>query len=248
MTTTVKQPPFEPEIVSTLHWPLMAKKERLRRGYMIWDKSQMPPGYGTAAQVNFLYNPSEVSASYTMQYAASATQQFRNPGDSANLVVPMQQTVNFTLLFDRTYAFWDNIGGDLAEFGVDVDVNAMKQFTGMFVNNDQQANATGQAAGLMQGVMGRVNSYLHFAQGRQGLSYYGFVDSWDVTYTHFSNNMIPMRCSLDVSFTLLPPNQQQNNKKGVIQPGGPGGPVFGTPGNPQRPGPGPTPFASVGGR
>lgn len=247
MATMYIQAPFEPEIASNLHWPLNQSKERLRRGYMIWDKSQMPPGYSSPAQVNFLYNPSEISASYTMQYAASATQQFRNPGDTANLVVPMQQAVSFTLLFDRTYAFWNSIQGELSEFGVDVDVRAMKQFTGMFVDNDGQANATGQAAGLFQGVMGRVNAYLHFAQGRQGLSYYGYVDSWDVTYTHFSNNMIPMRCSMDVSFTLLPPPQQQNNKTGLGSPITPGGGNL-SGGLPTRPGPGPTPFGNVGGR
>lgn len=247
MTDTFTQPPFEPEIASSLHFPLMDQKERLRRGYMIWDKTQMPQGYSSAAQVNFLYNPSEVGASYTMQYAASATQQFRNPGDTADLVVPMQQAVNFTLLFDRTYAFWNSIGGELSEFGVDVDVRAMKQFTGMFVSNDQQANATGQAAGLFQGVMGRVNAYLHFAQGRQGLSYYGYVDSWDVTYTHFSNNMIPMRCSMNVSFTLLPPPAQQNNKTGLGSPITPGGGNL-SGGLPTRPLPGPTPRANVAGR
>lgn len=246
-----RQDPFEAQIASNMHQPLNEHKEFLRRGYMIWDEQNLPPGYSEAARVLFLYNPTEVAASYTLQgnEAASYTQIFRNPQDTADLRVALQQAVSFTLLFDRTYAFWNGASGDMSLFGVDTDVRAMRQFTGMFVNNDQQANATGQAANLSQGIMGRINSYLHFAQGRQGLSYYGYVDSWDVTYTHFTNNMVPMRCSLDVSFTLLPPKTQTNNKKGNSGPGTitttPGG---GSGGLPTRPFPGPSPIANVSGR
>lgn len=244
-----RQDSFEDQIANNMHQPLNDRKEFLRRGYMIWDKSSLPPGYSEAAQVLFLYNPSEVSATYALQPSATAAQWFRNPSDTAQLRVPLVQSVNFTLLFDRTYAFWNGATGDMLLYGVDTDVRAMRQFTGMFVNNDNQAQATGQQAGLSQGIMGRIDSFLHFAAGRQGLSYFGYVDSWDVTYTHFSNNMVPMRCSLDVSFTLLPPKAQTNN-----HPGGNHGPgTTATPGGgngtlPTRPVSGPTPFASVSGR
>jgi hypothetical protein len=42
--------------------------------------------------------------------------------------------------------------------------------------------------------------------GVYGAFYYGYVDSFDVTFTHFTQFMVPMRAAVDVSFTLLPLN------------------------------------------
>lgn len=39
-------------------------------------------------------------------------------------------------------------------------------------------------------------------QGR--LSYYGVISSISITYTHFSQTMVPFRCAISVSMTLLP--------------------------------------------
>jgi hypothetical protein len=238
MATVYKQPKFDAELSTNLRWPLTDNKDNLRRGYMVWDTQPHPPrGYtakdAQSAVVQFLYNPSEISASYSIQFYGAAIQ-FPNVNDTATLRTGLSQTVNFTLLFDRTYAFWDNKGGDLAEIGVDVDVRQLKQFTGMFIQSQNQAQATGgKNAALSQGIMGRIDSYVVFSGSiKHGLIYYGFISSWDVTYTHFSNKMIPMRCSVDVSFTLLPPPTQANNKPGsvptpVTTVGGRGGPTGG---------------------
>lgn len=222
MTTVYTQPQPDKELAHNLRWPLTANKDNLRRGYMVWDTQPHPPkGYSTAdaktAAVQFLYNPSEISASYAIQFFGAQIQ-FPNVNDTATLRTGLSQTVNFTLLFDRTYAFWDNAAGDLAQIGVDVDVRQMRQFTGMFIQSQNQAQASGGAnAALSQGIMGRIDSYVVFSGSiKNGLVYYGFIDSWDVTYTHFSNKMIPMRCSVDVSFTLLPPPSQSNNKPGTV--------------------------------
>jgi hypothetical protein len=36
------------------------------------------------------------------------------------------------------------------------------------------------------------------------LNYYGFISEWSPTYTHWTTSMIPIRASVDVTFTMLP--------------------------------------------
>jgi hypothetical protein len=36
------------------------------------------------------------------------------------------------------------------------------------------------------------------------LAYYGYVDSWSVNYTHWTQQMVPIRCVISVEFTMLP--------------------------------------------
>lgn len=40
------------------------------------------------------------------------------------------------------------------------------------------------------------------------LAYYGYISEWSVEYTHWTQNMIPIRCSITVNFTMLPQPQQ----------------------------------------
>lgn len=242
------QPKPDAELAHNLHWPLTNNKDYLRRGYMVWDKTpKLPPGYSQAATVEFLFNPTEINASYSVQFQGAA-KQYPNLNDTALLRTGLSQSVSFTLLFDRTYAFFNNKGGDLAALGVDVDVRQMRQFTGMYVAAKNQAQANGGASfTVAQGIMAQIPSYVFFSGVvSHGLIYYGFVNAWDVTYTHFSNKMVPMRCAIDVSFTLLPPPSQTNNKPGTIP--GPVTTVGGRGGGPHTGGPGSGPVNGVGGR
>lgn len=36
------------------------------------------------------------------------------------------------------------------------------------------------------------------------LAFFGFIQEWSVQYTHFTENMIPIRCVVSVNFTMLP--------------------------------------------
>lgn len=206
---------------------------KLQRGYMVWDQSQsFPPGYdkgGGPAVVLFLYNPSSIQTSYQIQTsAANAATMYPLSSDSAQLRVPLSQQVEFTILFDRTFELWGSVGqaknSDVQKIGVDVDVRAMRQFCGMYSGtkagalpgNAGAGQAVGTAGGLTQGIMEMVLGYVFFAAKGQGLSYYGYCDSWEVTYTHFTQEMIPMRCSVNISFTLLPPPAQQTTPSGNI--------------------------------
>lgn len=186
----------------------------LQTGLLIWDAAL----YGSQASVVFQYNPSSFEASYELQNTTvNASMMYQVTPGEASLTVPMQQQVEFTLLFDRTFDLWGTVGkeGDsqINAWGVDADVMALKQYTGMFNTTGTGANSfnitlptVGQ---LTQGLMQPMLGYLYFTGSpNYGSFYYGYVDSWDATYTHFTQDMVPMRCSCDVSFTLWPPPSQ----------------------------------------
>ena len=239
------QPPFDSRIASVT-WPMLnssGQAQQLQRGFMIWDTSNAAGatgtnalGYaaGTAAQVNFLFNPSQVTAQYGVTDASvQSSTMLPVAGDPSKAFIPLQQTVEFALLFDRTYEMWSLAGNPntnpgvnpataLQTIGVDVDVRAMRQFTGMTsaVNpaTTQTPGGAGGAAGtgiapgtpgtLSQGIMIIIPSFVYFGAPGTGISFYGFVSEWDVTYTHFSATMVPIRAAINVTFTLLPPTGQ----------------------------------------
>lgn len=51
------------------------------------------------------------------------------------------------------------------------------------------------------------NSTNFAAVGAQ-LSFYGYISEWSVQYTHWTSTMVPIRCSISVNFTMLPPPAQ----------------------------------------
>lgn len=126
----------------------------IQRGAMFWDtinKDNWPDGYaksGLPAVVNFLFNPSTISASYqTYDGAAQAALMFPTSAYSAAPRVPIQQQVSFSIMFDRTYELNDaSQSADMKAFGVWLDVAAMMQLTGMFANNYSQYNPSGSGS------------------------------------------------------------------------------------------------------
>lgn len=222
----VTQPPFDPRI-QTLAFPLGGNQYgSLQRGYMVWDNTQLLTGYSAAAQMNFLFNPSTVTASYSLipDTSVQAAMMFPTAYNNTDLRVPLSQTVEWSLLFDRTFELWGNYNSGTQQgvtpsaadnnnpsvVGVMVDINAMQQFTGMYANfySGQQGAATAAGSSIsgslynQQGIMMPVYSYVWF--GSAALFYYGYVSEWDVTITHWTQYMVPMRCVINVSFTMMP--------------------------------------------
>jgi hypothetical protein len=141
----------------------------IQRGFMQWDVSNgWPAGYGDAkgtgaavsgskpAVVNFLFNPSTVSASYQMtdSTAQTALMYPLSTSGQAQPLVPIQQQVSFSLMFDRTYELnSSSSNADMKDFGVWLDVAAMMQFTGMFaaIYQGNAAALTGSAPSSASG-------------------------------------------------------------------------------------------------
>lgn len=225
------QPKFDPRI-SSVHTPLAGGPVRLKRGYMYWDKPIT--GYNGIAFVHYLFNPSEVSVDYSLaDTSATASLIFANASDTADLRIPLDQTASWSILYDRTYELWGSYNDDGTPkfsgsvndprvFGVEADIMQWREFTGMNVgfNFDKKASANAGSAnpnsGLSKwgnlagstGVLQMVPSWAVF--GYQNYPrYYGYISDWNVTYTHWTQFMVPMRAVVNITFNLLPPPGRQ---------------------------------------
>jgi hypothetical protein len=49
------------------------------------------------------------------------------------------------------------------------------------------------------------------------LAFYGFLSEWSVEYTHWTANMVPIRCVISVSFTMMPTSSQTPGAAAVWQ-------------------------------
>jgi hypothetical protein len=202
---------------------------QMRRGFMVWDKPQ--PGYGSnRARVNFLYNPTTVTANYALNPSSALTAALLFSQGGAGLkaapMAPMSQSISFSLLFDRTFELWNhyttkgvpsNPNGvmDPHARGVLTDVLALQQYTGQLANSTFQDQGGGsQAIGAnnspamtstfqLQGIQEMTLGWVYFG-GAYGAFYYGYISGFTVTYTHWTQYMVPMRCAVDVGFVLMP--------------------------------------------
>jgi hypothetical protein len=110
----------------------------LFRGYiesasLVSGGQKSPTNPQGSYSLNFLYNPSTVSVSHSL----NASDQMIPPylRQAADTGIPLRTsggTVNFSLLFDRTYEVWDGRVGDLAhDLGVLLDVHVLYGLTGI---------------------------------------------------------------------------------------------------------------------
>jgi hypothetical protein len=256
---TIIQPKFDKRM-RTVRNPLNGGQAQFDRGFMVWDTAfTQAAGYDpkNPPAVSFLFNPSTVQASYSLSDSTAQAAMIFGVAGGGTPFVGLQQQMNFTIMFDRTYevqwpvtaapatpwsAGGDTVaeyaGQDVIEMGCEVDVRQMKQFTGMFSNANTGSGAgfyttganatnptagatalgsqgsitqtinqaTGSGAGPQQGIMLIMPSFCYFGSSIVGgtSQFYGYVDSWDVQYTHYTNLMVPIRCVVDVEYTLLP--------------------------------------------
>ena len=268
------QPKFDARLF-TMAFPLTGSQSgTIQRGYMIWDSPGLPLQYGSAlATVHYLYNPSTVASDFNIASAsAQASLDFPNPGDAAKLAIPLSQTVQWSLMFDRTFELWGNYGSDgtpnnifgggnndPTSIGVQADVMQFMQFTGMlasgqFTTNGQGGLTANAAYSTTQtGIMQMIPAWAYFGASnvQNNLMYYGYINEWSVQYTHWTQYNIPMRCVISVNFTMLPwpstqPSQNASDSAWSVLPtptGGPGITNVANPGQTTQ-----LPTTGVGGR
>ena len=207
--TIISNPPFDKRIYN-VHGLVASKKgSGLTRGRIRQAQQQKN---GNRYGCNFLYNPSAVQAQHAID--TSIVPQ-TDPNDVSTLVVPLQQSVSFSLLFDRTYETWDRAYNNkpAGRQGVYADVLALYNIVGITAPIDlsaiTEAGAEGAVGERQAGKMETMTAspmvytpvWVYFGGP---LKYYGVITSLGVTYSHWTQNMIPSRCGVDVSVTLLP--------------------------------------------
>lgn len=222
----ISNPPFDERIstLSGLQTVIQGPRaSQLSRGYIIQDK-----GLGlTQYSVRFLYNPSLVAVSHQTD-AANATvtpQNYRNPLDKGAWNIPLAASVSFNLLFDRTYELWSKSGArnptdwtqGSGEAGVRVDVEALYRVVGIYQPTAVQPPTTSPnttPANLYSngdpGPMPLTPVTVYFG-GPTSLNYRGYISSLDVQWTHFSQLMVPMRCTIGVSMNLMTKNSWEQD-------------------------------------
>lgn len=205
----IENPKFDPRILAIPFKQVSqgfggTKDSTLYRGAIV-SKDNLD---GVQYKVNFLYNPSTISESRSLDLENQILPPHqRVPGDTGNYVTGLSTTIGFSLLFDRTYELWDSKyqGTDVGTWGVQVDTNAFYNLTGI----NRQEVVPGVRGGrsqnmIVQGPMAATPVTLYFGYGSPGsLQYFGYINSLAVTYTHFSQQMVPTRCAIGVGFTLL---------------------------------------------
>ncbi|MER5754293.1 hypothetical protein [Streptomyces sp. NPDC002088] len=205
--------------------------KKLTRGFII----QKDAVSGVRYRCNFLYNPSVLNVSHSVDSDVLADENSKNPNDVTKdtYLMPLQQSLNFSLLFDRTYEMWDSskLYGDallwVPQFGVAYDVLSLYKITGVAApvvieGDGTDATASSEKAwqkgNFSTGPAGPMLSNPVFVVIGSTLSYYGIIQSLNVQYTHWTQSMIPTRCQVDITVTLLPTPTGGNKYAPIIGP------------------------------
>jgi hypothetical protein len=162
-----------------------------------WANSNKQP---SPYRLNFIYNPSDIEVGYSIDPSVLPSTMLTEAQAAATAFYPGMTTVSFALLFDRTYECWDGglhggkAGSSIySRLGVYADIGAFERLTGSSMADGRQNN------------MLAIPQIMIFGGGtlHPGLSYVGFINSGQVSYTHFSRHMVPVRAALQVSATIL---------------------------------------------
>ena len=172
---------------------------------------------GRTYRLQFLFNPTSFTHSGSVDATSNLQAALQNPdfvGQSAGFM-QVQQNVNFSLLFDRTYETWDHSpNSELRKWGVLTDIKAMYMLFGMYENlQTDSSSSTGFVvnSGLLDGAdadqitpTGPMQYRPVWAIFGPVTKYYGVITNFDVTYTHFTQMMVPNRCAVNFSMQLIP--------------------------------------------
>lgn len=213
--TTALNPPFDKRMLG-IGGPSLHGKS-LRRGWIAADPTTLGPG-DLNGRVNFLFNPPQISVSHPLNpaYQSSGyTQQLdaysaRWVGDTLG----QAGEVGISLLFDRTYELWDGSYKHTlqGQYGAYVDVLAFYKLLGIvdsssptplmgpIVKGTNRPDVVNFGLFPQQPLKGTPICYLYL--GPNSLKFRGFVDNFNITYTHFSRSMIPMRVQIDLSMQM----------------------------------------------
>lgn len=175
----------------------------------------------------FHFNPPAISVAYSVATGVLPANQLTVDQLAASAIYPGQTSVSFGLLFDRTYEVAYGPGQtnpqDLRKIGVYHDIEALERVVGVkqkWSYTDQTTNPDGTAKSEgktdVQGNMLMLPVYLIFGGGpaNSGLAFVGFFTSMNVTYTLFSQNMVPTRATVELGFQQLVGANSRDYTKG----------------------------------
>lgn len=200
-------PPFDPRM-RRIGSPLNLTS-KIQRGWIQTSEEETDQ-----YRINFLFNPSQLDLVHSIDPNNTRLDAQTPPDDVTDpYYTSTGSSTGVKLLYDRTYELFsspkDPANQSFAnKYGVWADVAAWYVFTGMLPDmpTDWTDSLITQPAQMRRA----------FLFVGPNLVYYGWVTGVNVTYSHWTQNMIPQRCSVDVGFQILPFNGN------VALPGSPG--------------------------
>lgn len=193
-------PPFDPrmrQIGNPLH-----NSKAMKRGWVQTDEDNL--------RVNFLFNPSQLDLNHGVNVDAVRNEDFKPDQDVMSVdYTSMGSSLSIKLLYDRTYEL---LGPDNANFasnyGVWADVAAWYVLLGMLPEMP-----TSWDNSLITSPPTIRTAYLFLGLR---MVYYGYLTGINVTYSHWNQKMIPVRCSVDLAMELMPVSGKVPNPKSAI--------------------------------
>ncbi|MFE2539054.1 hypothetical protein [Actinacidiphila glaucinigra] len=194
----------------------------LKKGYMVTAFPKNNKANNRFYMLNFLYNPSTIQLSHSIDAANQVMPAYtRSDEDSGTPLVAAGGTLTFSLLFDRSYEMSDSSKFNTIEgtYGVMADIHVLYNMVGINAPQvvwDQgggESASTSVDANNVIGIMQMNPVWARFGQARHAfrdklpnlsrMEYFGYVASLDITYTHFSQRMAPVRCAVGITMQLM---------------------------------------------
>lgn len=176
----------------------------------------------------FHFNPGSVDFNHSMDTQTSADLQSaqtndQNAATGAQVVALSYATVSFTILLDRTYELWsgDRSLANAAHQGVWHDIVTLYQMVGIIKGTDLSSI---QPLAYWEGFL--------LLDGKSSLNVgsptlYGYLNGIQHTLTHWTHDMIPIRATMSVQWSLLPNTTGKTGRS--LQSSGTGNPIITTP-------------------
>lgn len=199
---------------------------KVKRGWIqtAADSTGSAQGPNGNCRINFLFNPSTITLNHSVNITQPSPQQVKTNDNRIAGDLPFYastgSTLGFSLLFDRTYDLWTNRNTKptlASTFGVYADVAAFYYYFGL-ISQPPSAAMVGPGHISQPGdpappiitrgweTMSPMAPPRYFGSHiyiGDKLFYYAACESFNITYTHWNLEMVPMRCSIDLSWTLL---------------------------------------------
>jgi hypothetical protein len=181
-------PPFHPHALSL---PMITAGKKLRRGSIYQDRRdpivKSNPRPGMPMGLRFLYNPTDIDASY--QISTNITPPQGGEGDAYSLPiigVPGSAAVRFNLILDRTFDVNDT-RSKTYRTGIRQDIAHFERMLGYTKERP-----------FIQPVT------MHVVFGNPLLHFFGYISSFSVLYSQWTYDMRPYRGALSIgTFQVL---------------------------------------------
>lgn len=189
---TLRNPPFDARI-KTLLGP--GSDFKLKRGKLVNMETNRGGAYWV---LHFLYNPSTIQVGHAVVEDTLPDYE-HSKYDLSSFLGETNSSLQWSLLFDRTYEVWDRglINTPAGKYGVYTDVRALYGLLGMV----EQSPITG--IDLIKRPMLNTPAQVYFG-GEGSLSYFGRINSIDITYTNWTKKMVPFRCVINIGMAIYP--------------------------------------------